>query len=127
MYAGWDEEEEAPRCHWTLDDKDTSMRTFMHYSDPEAQGEPISVFGAAKKGLFYNYNDRLFGKEWEEGFKLAKKAKLTPGSAHFFEAVLNHFHDSADVNLQHVMLGVNRSNGYHYLVFGYTYTSRSNR
>jgi len=105
-------------------DKDTEFRVFMHYSDPDADGEPITVFGAPKKGLFYNYSDRLFGKEWNEGWDMAVKAGIKPKTARFFEAVLNHFHGSTDVNLQHVLLGVNRSNGYHYLVFGYTYTSK---
>jgi hypothetical protein len=97
----------------------------MHYSDPEAQErEPITVFGAAKKGLFYNYSDRLLGKEWNEGWDLAKKAGLKLKTARFFEAVLNHFHGTTDVNLQHILLGVNLSSGYDYLVFGYTYTSK---
>jgi hypothetical protein len=34
---------------------------------------------------------------------------------------LNHFHDTDKVDLQHVMLGLNRSNGHSYLIFGYTY------
>lgn len=105
--------------------KDEEFRVFMHYSDPEAEGEPITVFGAPKKGLFYNYSDRLCSKEWNEGWDKALKDGIKPKTAHFFEAVLNHFHNSSDVNLQHVLLGVNRSNGYHYLVFGYTYTSKS--
>jgi hypothetical protein len=119
----WDQEDEFP-CRFALTDKDTPIRTFMHYSDPEARGDAITVFGAPKEGLFYNYDDRLIGKEWQEGFELAKKAKLTPKTARFYEAVLNHFHGSTDVNLQHVLLGVNRSNGFSYLVFGYTYTSK---
>ena len=108
-------------------DKDTPFRTFMHYSDPEAEGDPITVFGSPKKGLFYNYSDRLFGKEWEESWEKARAANLTPSTARFFEAVLNNYHDSTNVNLQHVLLGVNRSTGYHYIVFGYTYKSKSNR
>ncbi len=106
-----------------ITDKDQVIRTFMHYSDSEARGEPITVFGERKKpALFYNYSDRLIGDKWTEGCKIANK---TPGvkqnTARWFETVLNTFHSTKTVNLQHIMLGVNCSNGYHYLVFGYTY------
>ena len=109
-----------------LTDKKAKIRTFMHYSDPEARGDPVTVFGAAKKGLFYNYDDRLYGDKWREGCKLASE-RAKPDTAEWFEHALNHFHESEDVNLQHVLLGVNRSNGYHYLVFGYTYTSKTGK
>ena len=113
---------------YSVTDKDTPFRTFMHYDDIDAdKPEPITVFGQAKEGLFYNYSDRLFGEDWNRGWKAAEAAGLELSTAHFFEAVLNVFHDSTDVDLQHVMLGVNRSNGFHYLVFGYTYTSKSKR
>jgi hypothetical protein len=118
------DEPEPFGCDWALTDKDTPFRYLMHYSDPDASGEPITVFGQARKGLFYNYSDRLYGKEWNEGWAKAKEAGLKPNTARFVEAVLNHFHGSTDVDLQHILLGVNRSTGYHYLVYGYTYTSK---
>lgn len=96
----------------------------MHYTDPEARGEPITVFGERKKPgvLFYNYSDRLFGEKWTKGCEVANS---TPGvkknTARWFETVLNTFHTTKTVDLQHIMLGVNCSNGYDYLVFGYTY------
>ncbi len=109
-------------------DKKAQFNTFLHYTDPTAR-EERTVFGAAKKGLFYNYSDRLVGQRWSEGWEMAMRAcpgmNSTYKSAEFFEIVLNHFHDSTDVNLQHVILGCNMSNGYDYLVFGYTYTSKS--
>ena len=102
------------------------MTTHLHYSDPTARQER-TVFGKARKGLFYNYSDRLQGESWRQGWDLAKKQGLTPGTALFYECVLNHFHESDDVNLEHVILGCNMSNGYDYLVFGYTYTSKTNK
>lgn len=107
---------------WFLTDKDEEFETFIHYSDPRADKE-FTVFGKPKKGLFYNYSDRLYSKEWDEGWELAKKkAKLK--TARFFEIALNHFHGVNNVNLQHVILGCNRSNGYSYLIFGYTYSEK---
>lgn len=103
--------------------KTERFQTDLHYSDEHAR-EERTVFGTAKKGLFYNYSDRLFGEQWDAG---CKKAKLesTPGTAAYFEIILKHFHDSDDLDLQHVILGCNMSNGFPYLVFGYTYTSKS--
>ena len=128
-YGDWDNNDTFRPCApYATTNKDDEFRTNMHYSEPEADlRDPITVFGAAKKGLFYNYSDRLYSDEWNEGWEKAKKAKLKLKTARYFEAVLNHFHGSTDVNLQHVMLGVNRSTGYSYLVFGYTYTSKEGK
>lgn len=106
-----------------ITDKKQPFRTFMHYTDRMA-GEEITVFGRHKRGLFYNYDDRLFGDRWIDGLKLAKET-ATPKTAEFYEIALNHFHGVADVDLQHVVLGCNRSNGFSYLVFGYTYGKKS--
>jgi hypothetical protein len=103
-------------------DKDTPFNTNLHYSEPNNQER--TVFGEAKDGLFYNYNDRLIGNAWYEGIKLAQEQGLKPDTARFFECALNNFHGTNDVDLQHVILGCNRSNGFSYLVFGYTYTTK---
>lgn len=108
-------------CNHTVVDKNQPFETFVHYSDPSSRQER-TVFGAAKPGLFYNYSDRLIGDLWDAGCKKAAKKKLKPKTAAFFEVVLNTFHGSKDVNLQHVQLGCNRMSGYSYLIFGYTYT-----
>lgn len=106
-----------------LFDKNTPMNTFLHYTAEDLRER--TVFGARKEGLFYNYNDRLTSEEWSKGLELAAKTKgVEIKSARFYEIALNHFHKTDNVNLQHVILGCNRSNGYSYLVFGYTYTSK---
>lgn len=122
----WGHDEDEYQCSLSscVEDKTREFQTFLHYSDPDARKER-NVFGFAKKGLFYNYDDRLIGERWTEGWELAKKSGLKFKTAAFYEAVLKHFHDSDDLDLQHVILGCNMSNGYSYLVFGYTYTSKS--
>jgi hypothetical protein len=107
-----------------LRNKNITFRTFLHYNDPQAL-EELTVFGEEKDGLFYNYDDRLYGKKWNEGLTLAEK-QAAKGSARFYEIALNHFHDTNDVDLQHVILGCNRSSGFSYLVFGYTCTIQRN-
>lgn len=104
-------------------DKNEPFRTFMHYTDVQAGKDAITVFGEKKHGLFYNYDDRLFGTAWNAGLELAA-TQATPKTARYYEIALNHFHQVDDVNLQHVMLGCNRSSGYSYLIFGYTYTPK---
>ncbi len=104
----------------TVTDKNEPFRVFMHYTDPDACRE-VTVFGEERPGLFYNYSDRLYGDLWSEGCKLAD-TQAKPKTARYFEIVLNHLHGATDVNLQHVSLGCNRSSGYSYLIFGYTYT-----
>ncbi len=101
--------------------KNAEIRTFLHYSDPQADKQ-LDVFGHAKPGLCYNYSDRIMGQKWDEGCKKATEAGIKPKTARFYEAVLNHFHDVKDVNLQHIVLACNRSNGQSYMIFGYTYT-----
>ena len=108
--------------HWPTFDKTAEFRTFMHYSDQDAHKE-ITVFGSAKPGLFYNYSDRLSGDDWRAGEQIAFKS-ASPKTARFFEICLNRFHHTDDVDLQHVILGCNRSNGFSYLIFGYTYTEK---
>ncbi len=101
-------------------DKEAVFGTFLHYSDPTARKER-TVFGAASDELFYNYDDRLLGeKKWTAGLKIAT-AQAVPATARFYEIALNHFHDTDTVDLKHIILGCNMSNGCSYLVFGYTY------
>lgn len=121
-YLDCDGYKSTMHCCFALTDKNTPIRTFMHYSDEEAKGDPITVFGSASSNLFYNYDDRLCGDAWSEGLKKAK-AKHEPKTAKFYEVALQHFHNEecpgCTIDLRHVMLGVNRSSGYSYLVFGY--------
>lgn len=107
--------------------KNKPIRTFLHYSDPRARDQ-LTVFGKKRDGLHYNYDDRLCqwdGKKWAQGMQLAAKElgieSSSERTARYFEIALNHFHDTDTVDLQHIILGCNVSNGYPYLVFGYTY------
>lgn len=118
--GAWFDDENWP-CEQVERNKDAVIRTHMHYTDPQANQE-ITVFGEAKPGLFYNYSDRLsqWLSDWGAGLELAKRS-ATVGTARYFEIALKHFHHSDSIDIQHIILGVNRSNGFDYLVFGYTY------
>lgn len=106
---------------YSVQDKNTPFQTFLHYTDDTFPIER-TVFGREKGGLFYNYSDRLGGDGWNKGAKLAHEKGLEPHSAAFYEECLKAFHEADSVDLQHVVLGGNNSNGCSYLIFGYRYT-----
>lgn len=111
-------------CHTT--NKKQTIKVDLHYSDPTARTER-TVFGNKQDGLHYNYNDRLEQwdySKWRKGLDLAKE-KADYKTAEYYELALKYFHDSDDLDLKHIILGCNMSNGYPYLVFGYTYTSKT--
>lgn len=104
-----------------ITNKDAIIRTFMHYSDHDAHKE-VTVFGSRNDWLRYNYSDRLSQwdcDKWRAGLDIAKSQGLSPQTARYYEVALSHFHDSP-CDLQHIILGCNRSNGFHYLIFGFT-------
>lgn len=112
-------------CNWRkrklIFDKNIVLNTFLHYSDPESNKEH-TIFGQESSGLFYNYEDRIQGwdcSKWLKGFELAKD-QAPVRSARFYEIALSYFHDSP-CDLKHVVKGCNRSSGFYYLIFGYTY------
>lgn len=118
-------------CHdWTCGkplapiDKNQTIKTFLHYSDPNA-GREMTVFGSPKEGLFYNYDDRLLGQKWHDAISEGLKNGIPKNTAALYEHALNRFHDTSSVDLQHIILGCNRSSGFSYLVFGYTYNSNA--
>jgi hypothetical protein len=110
---------EQCRCPAVPTGKDVVFQNWIHYSDPASHKEQ-TVFGSDNPTLRYNYDDRLVSDKWHEGLKLAAE-QAKPKTARFYEIALNHFHDTDTVDLQHVILGCNRSNGFSYLIFGYTY------
>jgi hypothetical protein len=132
-YKGWNDCDNmgrrimAPRV---ITDKDHLIRTFMHYTDLEAR-KTLTVFGMEKEGLFYNYDDRLYASSgyptltWAKCLqRAAKKLGIKTSeqrTARMYELALCSFHNTDTVDIQHIVVGCNLSNGFSYLVFGYTY------
>ena len=103
-------------------DLDKTLDTFAHYSDPRFySGETKTIFGKEEEGLFYNYDDRLV--EWDAELEKAsrKAADVSTNNASntgkWFQEYLSNYYKH-EVELRHILIEVNVSNGFSYLVFG---------
>lgn len=110
----------SPYKYPTTFDKQAILHDYPHYSDDRFK-EQQTIFGQEQKGLIYDYNDRL--QQWdyelnERAWQYAAETE-TPHTASFYEKYLSGYR-GAKVTLYHIIAGVNYSNGYPYLVFGYT-------
>lgn len=109
-------------------DRRVPLETYPHYSDERfSNGRARTVFGRVPdgaeyiRGLEYVYDDRM--RQWdyakhERAWKEAETLALPNRSADLYEAYLSAYFGEP-VSLLHVLAGVNVSNGYPYVVFGY--------
>lgn len=100
--------------------RNVQLETNPHYTD-DRFSEPQTVFGAEVKGLSYDYSDRLWqwdSKKAEAATEIAKQSGHVIRSANWYQVYLSAYF-GYEVELVHVVAGVNRSNGYPYAVFGY--------
>lgn len=92
---------------------------YIHYSN-SYWNEARTVWGAEEKGLSYDYSDRL--QEWDykkaEAARKAADEKVKGFTPEWIQLYLSLYYGK-DVELRHVMGGVNVSNGYNYYVYGY--------
>lgn len=101
-------------------DKHTPLFTHPSWRD-SSFNQPRTVYGREEKGLTYEYSDRLWEWAWEKSeaaYTAAKDAGHTLNSAAYFEAYLGAYY-GYEVELRHVMAGVNLATGAPYLVFGF--------
>jgi len=115
----------------TTFNKNTPLKTSPHYSDKRFEQEQ-TVFGKQSryghKHLSYDYSDRLW--QWdpdkaEQSGKSANESGAPLSSCKWYEAYLSAYHDRTIV-IEHIIAGVNRSNGHPYCVFGYRKVSDEN-
>ncbi|MFA6043417.1 MAG: hypothetical protein WC718_00410 [Phycisphaerales bacterium] len=109
--------------------KDARIVTDAHYSDPRFHNPPPSlgyrertVFGEDRTGLRYEYSDRLFQWDPVKYRAAVEVASGKPGvkerTARWFEEYLSEYLGHR-VNIVHIIAGVNQSNGYSYLIYGF--------
>jgi hypothetical protein len=99
---------------------DAILEDCPHYSDNRFKNDQ-TIFGKEEKGLGYDYSDRICQWNYAKAEAASKKATedgFTRRTARWYQAYLSNFFDRKIV-LKHIIAGVNRSNGYPYLIFGY--------
>lgn len=103
----------------TTFDKKAKLHTDPHYTDKRFKHEQ-TIFGAAEDDLHYDYSDRIRDWHYDKTKESAKKASAleTPQTCAWYEVYLSACFDK-EVEIKHIVAGVNRGNGYPYLVFGY--------
>lgn len=110
----------------TTFDKNRPLKTEPHYTDELFEKEQ-TVFGKPAKSsyghkhLSYDYSDRLWQWDYDktqQSVDIANQSGATFKSCRWYEAYLSAYFDRPIV-IEHIIAGVNRSNGYSYCVFGY--------
>jgi len=74
------------------------------------------------EGVYYDYSDRLHqlhGEKCDEAQKAAEARGFTKNSPALLEAYLQELFGDPDLQLVHIIAGVNLGNGYPYRVYGY--------
>ena len=100
--------------------KDAILETTPHYNDKRFEKEQ-TVFGSepnngqyGHKHLHYDYSDRLWQFDYNKAQKateIANQGSAAPKSCRWYEAYLSA-HFGRSVEIEHIIAGVNRSNGY---------------
>jgi hypothetical protein len=95
------------------------LHTSPHYTDSRFDEEQV-IFGKKEGKLGWDYSDRFSSWDYEKdkAARVAAKDKFEYGTANYFQEYLGWFFER-EVVLKCIIAGVNKSNGYPYLVFGY--------
>jgi hypothetical protein len=102
-------------------DKKTPFNDCPHYSDPRFK-KAQTVFGQETPDIRdYVYSDRLYQWDYSKATEATKVAKSSGQPLHtcaWYEVYLTEYFGKP-IEILHILAGVNCSNGYPYLVFGY--------
>lgn len=110
----------------TTNDKNIPLHTDPHYTDKRFDKEQ-TVFGKRPKSpyghkhLTYVYSDRLWQWDYDKAqssAEIANQSGYPNRSCLWYEAYLSAYFNKS-VIIEHIIAGVNRSNGYSYCAFGY--------
>jgi len=89
----------------------------------EGQRTALTSIGTQEvEGAHYNYSDRLWSQYHDAMPAASARAKAAVGntdSPRYFEELLRDLMQNPNLQLVHILTGVNRGNGYDYQVFGH--------
>ncbi len=108
-----------PATNWDLD---SYINPDPHYSDPNfSRGQTEDVFGTQESGLDYVYSDRMYEWDYDKAKKAAQKASEKVNNwktPRWHQEFLSTYYDKT-IQLRHMIVGVNVSNGYSYRAYGF--------
>lgn len=94
------------------------INDFLHYSQvPVGSGER-TIYGSKKDDLEYVYSDRLWQWDYDKAQLAHKSNAEKPHTSEYYEKFLSLYYD-CPIKLHHIIIGVNQSNGYQYMVYGF--------
>lgn len=102
-----------------MNKEDYIMNYDPHYTNDYFRTARV-VWGVDKKGLIWEYSDRLWEWDWDKAEAAAKKASESHQvrTAAWVEAYLSAYFEK-EVEIVCIQAGFNVSNGYPYQVFGF--------
>ncbi|MDB5175640.1 MAG: hypothetical protein JWM81_498 [Candidatus Saccharibacteria bacterium] len=102
--------------HYTNPAFDSGVSVYLHPAHETTTAHGLAVVD----GATYLYSDRLpvdYDKLHQAGEQVARELG-TNESAHYFEAMLQRAMEDPELQLVHLITGVNRGNGFPYHVYG---------
>jgi hypothetical protein len=99
------------------------INDFLHYrSVPAGTSGERTIYGDKEDDLFYAYDDRLYQWDYEKAKssreEVLRDKKIKPHTCAFYEKWLSLYY-SKPIDLRHILIGVNVSSGFQYMVFGF--------
>jgi len=94
-----------------------------HYTDQRFDSGDHTVWGKQTSDTHYDYSDRLWQwdyKKCQAAFEKAGESNAVRNSAKYYQIFLSEYFGK-EVELKHILAGVNRASGYPYQVFGYKF------
>jgi len=120
LFMGFYDFIEAMTIYVPVQDKNTPLNVFPHYSDKRFKTAQ-DIFGKETSDLNYEYSDRLVQRDYDLSrlaMEIADNSKHPKYSANYYEVYLTEYFGEP-VEVKNIKAGVNLSNGYPYLVFGF--------
>jgi hypothetical protein len=101
-------------------DMDAVLYVDPHYTNEQFR-HAQTIFGSREDGLFYEYSDRLWQRDYEKAEKAIDTATASGAkfrTARWYQVYLSAY-CGKKIILKHMLAGWNWSTGYAYQVFGY--------
>ncbi len=117
---GWPNRSGRVSSVYAEQDPNAPLETWPHYTDRRFDEEQ-TVYGGRDNSLSYDYSDRLWQWDYAKAETSVKEANASGAparSANWYSAFISAYRGEP-MEVLHVIVGVNRGNGYPYYILGY--------